>query len=97
MTVYSGTEGVDLCRIERAMYRNIILVSVIAMCVGMMTLFNILSKKLSLYQSTERTPLFLSQRMMTYIPLTLYPRRGRRGISDILLDAHVLPKLSSYE
>jgi hypothetical protein len=32
MTVYSGTEGVDLCRIERAMYRNIILVSVIAVC-----------------------------------------------------------------
>jgi hypothetical protein len=33
----------------------------------------------------------------TYIPLTLYPQRGSRGISDIFPDAHVLPKLLSYE
>jgi hypothetical protein len=33
----------------------------------------------------------------TYIPLTLYPRRGSRGISDILRDTHVLPNLVSYE
>jgi hypothetical protein len=29
----------------------------------------------------------------TYIPLTLYPRRGSRGVSDIFPDAHVLLKL----
>jgi hypothetical protein len=32
-----------------------------------------------------------------YIPFTLYPRRGSRGISDIPPRSHVLPKLFCYE
>jgi hypothetical protein len=38
----------------------------------------------------------IAQVSCTYIPLTLYPLRGSRGISDII-DTHVLPKLVSYE
>jgi hypothetical protein len=30
--------------------------------------------------------------IQTYIPLTLYPRMGSRGISVVLRDTHVLPK-----
>jgi hypothetical protein len=33
----------------------------------------------------------------TYIPLTLYPWRGSRGISNIHRGTHVLPKSFSYE
>jgi hypothetical protein len=39
----------------------------------------------------------LIQYTYIYIPPTLYPRRGSRGISNIFPDAHVLPKLLSYE
>jgi hypothetical protein len=56
--------------------------------------------------STKREVLFISsvsnttrdmKQIYTYIPLTLYPRRGSRAISDLLPDAHVLPKVLSYE
>jgi hypothetical protein len=39
------------------------------------------------------TDTFLLNLIHPYIPLTLYPRRGIKGISTFLRDAHVLRKL----
>jgi hypothetical protein len=44
----------------------------------------------------EAIPILRLIYIHTYIPLTLYPRRGSRGISDIV-PRRVLPKLLSSE
>jgi hypothetical protein len=45
----------------------------------------------------DEDAVILQDYLHTYIPLTLYPRRGAEASLIFLRDAHVLPKLFSYE